>query len=128
MDARVREFRKLASTFGAGKGPRPAPYPERCRRLALDYTEERLEEGASLRSVSEDLGVAAQTLSVWRDRYSDELRPVRVSAPEPAPEAEPGPPKVPEDESARPVVVLPSGARIEGLGVDGVIAVLKALG
>lgn len=126
MDARVKEFRELASTFGAGKGRRPAPYPERCRRLALDYVEERLDEGASLLSISETLGVSPQTLSDWRGRYGDELRPVRVSAPEPEPETEP--PEVPAGEAARPVVVLPGGTRIEGLDVDGVIAVLKALG
>lgn len=125
MDARVKEFKKLAGALGAGRGPRPMPYPERCRRLALDYAEERLDQGATFRSISEDLGVAAQTLSDWRDRYSDELRPVRVSAPEPElgrePEAEAS------DETLSPVLVLASGARIEGLDVDGIIAVLKAV-
>ena len=132
MDARVKEFKKLAATFGAGKGRRPAPYPERCRRLAVDYADERLDHGASLLSVAQTLGVSHQSLSVWRDRYSDELRPVRVTTPpeaEPELEVEPEPePEVPAGERTRPVLVLPSGARVEGLDVDDVITVLKAVG
>jgi len=119
MDRRVKEFRKLAGAFGAGKGPRPMPYPERCRNLALDFAEEGLAEGASVQSVSEALGVAPQTLENWRQRYGETMRPVRVSAPER---------EVPADEPMSPVLVMPSGARIEGLDVDGVIAVLRALG
>lgn len=127
MDARVTEFRKLATALGAGKGPRPMPYPERCRNLALDYAREQLLEGATFRSISEDLGIASQTLSDWRERYSDPIRPVRVSVPESEAlvlsETE-----VSDDWPLCPVVVMPSGARAEGLDVDGVIAVLKALG
>ena len=63
MCARVTEFRKLAAALGSGKGPRPMPYPERCRNLALDYAQGQLIEGATFRSISEDLGIAAQTLA-----------------------------------------------------------------
>ena len=129
MDERVAEFRKLADTFGAGKGARPAPYPERCRNLALDYAEEKLTDGASLGEISDELGVAAQTLSTWRDRFGHEMRPVRISRHEPTDEEEPvsqTPPSV--STASQPVVIMPSGARIEGLDVDGVIAVLRALG
>ena len=124
MDARVKEFRKLSEAFGSGKGARPKPYPERCRNLALDYARERLGEGDTMGTISGALGINAQTLWKWRKRYGNPIRPVHVSEPEPQAE----PPAPVENETAGPVLMMPSGARIEGLDVDGVIAVLKALG
>ena len=141
MDARVVEFRKLARAFGAGKGPRPAPYPAQCRALAVEYARDRLLEGEGIQDVSDTLGVARQTLDKWRRQPIKAIRPVVVSKPKPKAEVEarpsPKPRRKPKGKPgpggqtappSGPAIVMPSGVRVEGLDVAGVIAVLKELG
>jgi len=117
MDARVAEFRKLAGKHGAGQGARPMPYPSKCHELAVSYARDQTASGVAQRAVARTLGVAPQTLDCWCKAQVKSVKRVRVTA---------GTASLLG--AMEPTVVMPNGARVEGLGVDGVIAVLRALG
>ena len=125
MDARIAEFRTFVDRARQGRRSGASPYPKEARSLAILLTQELTATGQDFESVAKTLGVAPQTLDSWLQGGSPVLRPVcssseelgRDHAKEEPVSATPG----------RPVVVLPSGIRVEGLSLEGVIAVLRGL-
>jgi hypothetical protein len=115
MDARVKRFRAEALQQGfGGVGSR---YPLELRRLAVSVVRERRSEPLS--RVATELGVSVVSLQRWLEQAEPaQFRPVTLQA-EPV---EGG--KTP----AGPVLITPRGYRVEGLGVESLAALLRALG
>ena len=88
-------------------------YTSAVKRDVIAYMRQRQAEGASQGGVGAELGIHQATLSEWTGRRQ---RLVEVQSVDAAREAEP-----------LPVVVLASGARIEGLDLDAIIRLAKAL-
>lgn len=85
-------------------------FSEGAREAARRHAEARLAEGRSLAEAAQEMGVGYETLRRWRG--AGKLRPVTVSA-------EPVTPPI--------VVVLPCGARIEGLDLAGTAELARRL-
>jgi transposase-like protein len=117
------EIEKAAAEFRAAvrrAGPRGAGrrYPPAVRQLAVEYFRRRRAAGATLASISRELGVKRHTLVGW------------TAAPEVAAEA---PRFVPVHVVADAPVELgivvhgPGGLRVEGLDLAGVAELLRRL-
>jgi hypothetical protein len=80
---------------------------------------ERLAEGVAVARIAHDLGLRPRTLGLWLGRKPvPRLRRVRVAA-EPAPG---------EGTAITPLVlVMPTGVRIEGLDLDGIVRLLRSM-
>lgn len=111
MDARAREFRRQAAREGAGGvGKR---YSARLRREAVEIAGSR--PGDSQARIAADLGLHRVTLCRWlaveaTPRFrSVEVRDLEVSTVESL------------------VLVTPQGFRVEGLGVESLVRVLRSL-
>ena len=74
-------------------------------------------QGLSLRRIASKLALSPKTLANWLQRYQGTLRPVTVAS---SCSMAPG-------SSDGIKIVTPQGYRIEGLGVDEVVALVKAL-
>jgi hypothetical protein len=127
MKTEIDPGRRLAAEI-AGRRTPSSPLAEHVRREAIAYTRRRLTEGASQSTVARELAVTAMTVSRWlsttpmpktalrqRQKARTELRRVRVVED-----------RVPSRSAV--VVTTAHGLRVEGLGVDEVIALLRALG
>jgi transposase-like protein len=100
----------------AGRRGAERRYPADLKERAVVVFRERRAAGASLRSVAQELGLRALTLSRWESRAARRFRPVRVATPDSAPPC-----------ASRPVVVTRNGDRVEGLELEQVVALLRAL-
>lgn len=116
MEARFERFRKAVATYFGGRPGRGARYPENLQQEAVVLTQAGLLEGKSLGSVASDLGIGCATLSRWLEGAREALRPVEVQREE-----------EPVGESPL-VLVAPSGWRIEGLRLEDLSELLRALG
>jgi transposase-like protein len=111
----------LAEEFCRGVKERPGfRYSKELRRLAVEYTRQAREQGHSRRQIAERLGVSESSVVDWQRRSekphtSRSLRVHEVKLTEPAGVAN------------QPVLVMPSGARVEGLSMNDLVALLGAL-
>lgn len=100
--------------------PRRPPGPGRVsnvfRAQVIDYVLAH-RHARSLADLADEIGVHMRTLYRWleHDPPRAPITPVVVV-------------EDPEDRQARPVVVLPSGARIEGLDVAAIAELVRRLG
>lgn len=134
MEERLAKFRAFAQAARAGRRSGATPYPEEARQLAVGIAREMYAVGRSVDAVAETLGVASQTLASWTKAGRPGLRPVRTVSgcrEGDGGGVERGVPRAAEPTStavsSTAVVVLPSGVRVEGLTVEGVISVLRAM-
>jgi transposase-like protein len=122
MDKLISELQKRIEQATKNKANRrffPAELRNKVVELALAWKS----SGKSRRELASRLGVNDETLAYWMHRSvsaakpKTRVRPVRVLDAETA--------------NSRPIstrsVVLPSGARIEGLAMDDLIALARAL-
>lgn len=123
MDQRISELRERieqSSKTKAGRRAYRAELRDDIAELALAWTS----GGNTWSELARRLGISRETLKCWmRARTGDapgnaRMRPVRVLDAEPAPA---GPRAVTRS------LLLPSGARIEGLTMDEVITLARAL-
>ena len=94
-------------------------YPEKLRARIAAYSRDRLKAGVGLTRVSSELGVSHPTLVRILDEKPAALRRVRVARP-----------KAAKDEPAAAdalVVRGPAGLVVEGLDVEGIAALVRAL-
>jgi hypothetical protein len=111
----------LAAVFCRGAKERPGlRYTEELRELAVEYARRARGQGHSWRLIAERLGLSEWTLHRWlgrsaagRECHSLQVHEVRVTEQTPA---------------SQPVLVMPSGARVVGLSVRDLVALLGALG
>lgn len=93
-------------------------YPEEVRQLAIELVDELRGRGLSQERTSQRLDIPWKTLQRWlrkRDesrRGANGFRPVGVA---------------PKRDQGAPVLVAPSGWRIEGLSVDELVDVARRL-
>jgi len=92
-------------------------YPEALRNKIVLHARPRRARGESLAAISRDLEVTAPTLQRWLSSSgSSGFRRVEVASAEPMPASSPA-----------PAVILPSGVRIEGLDLAGLVILLREL-
>ena len=88
-------------------------YTEQEKREAIKYmVVQREKHGKTWSEVSSELGIHQSLLQRWLKKFSDGKKAgfVRVAV---------------DKQETGPVLVLPNGWRVEGLGVDGILEVLK---
>ena len=118
MDDATRHLRAAARRLAHGKSRSQVRYPEAFRRATVTPMRRRQERGGSLRRLAQDIGVSEPTLTKWlRPAPGRALRPVAVTVM--------SRPDSPAD--ASPVLITPTGVRVEGLDRDALIVVLRAL-
>jgi len=99
-----------------GKQPRGRRYPASLRAEVVALARARQAEGVAVARIARELGLGARTLALWMGRERPALRRVRLVR---EPEAAAGP--------GLPVVHTPTGLRVEGLDLDSVVRLLRAL-
>lgn len=113
MDARVKHFRSEVERRGFGGVGRR--YPPELQRLAVSVARER--SGEPLAHLAGELGISVVSLQRWLEQSEPvQFRPVEISF------------EAPSTGAAGPVLVTPQGYRVEGLGVESLAALLRALG
>jgi hypothetical protein len=118
MEELARRFCKAAQ---ARRGVR---YPSGMKRLALEYAAAAEREGRTRRQIAQSLGLCEGTLVRWQrpGTESGEIHAVRVMAVAPRQGTE-----APCAVASGPVLVMPSGVRVEGLGLDELARLLLEL-
>lgn len=117
----ARLFREAAARANQGRDRTGWRYSPSLRRLAIEYCQSRREHRRPFREIAEALGVSTVTLGRWleseREDPGPRLREVVIEESTPAP-----PSATPEPHLT---VVTPSGLRIEGLDLSGVIELMR---
>jgi hypothetical protein len=115
MDEAIRRLRADARRLAQGKPRSQVRYPDAFRRAAVTVTRMCQGRGGSVTRLAREIGVSEPTLTKWL--RPPPLRPVAVTLPAP-----------PEPHAAAsPVLITPTGVRVEGLDRDALIVVLRAL-
>ncbi|MBM4079949.1 MAG: hypothetical protein FJ278_09640 [Planctomycetes bacterium] len=97
-------------------------YPAALRSKIVEYAGLRRQKGTGSWSVARELGVAASSLDRWLRNASGSCGPRRSKALVPVVVRKPG-----EENARKLVVVTPRGYRVEGLGLDAAVALLRGL-
>lgn len=105
----------LATTERTGRG---RAYPPSLRAEVLRHARARLAAGEAASAIATDLGLHAATLASW----------LGLKAQAPATFARIEVLAQPAASAAALIVHTPQGLRIEGLDVDGLVALLRRLG
>jgi transposase-like protein len=114
LATRRERIQQAVSALTAGAQRR---YPTELRSRIADYSRERIKAGVALSRVCSELGVSHPTLVRILDETPAPMRRVRLAGPK-ARKAEP---------RAALVVKGPGGLVIEGLDVEGVATLVRAL-
>lgn len=120
--AEQQELHQRLSQIRIGKS-RSCRYPSEIRKAVESYLQERRAAGARRKDICRELGLLASTVNRWEKRMLKDsarqgrpgrFRPV-VMAPEPRPAVGPC------------TLNSPGGYRVEGLGVEKVLFLLREL-
>ncbi len=115
----TRRLRLQARQFENRRKPTGTRYSAAFRAEVVALARDRVAEGVAVTRIARALGLRAKTLTLWLRRTPvPRLRAVRI-------ERDPRPAAVMPE--TRPVVVTPSGVRIEGLDVDGLVRLMRSL-
>lgn len=117
---RAEGFREAITQLGP-RG-RTTPYPRNLREEAVGYAQERRAQGATWRSIAQELGLGVDSLTHWArgsrgSKKEAAFRQVKLKPSE-------GPAK-----TGGTVLVVhgPGGVRVEGLDVPGLAELLRRL-
>jgi transposase-like protein len=124
MRSRLAKLRREIQRFQRPDRPRAARYPRELRREIGRLARRAHASGTSFAAVARRLGVAP-TL-VLRARQADPRSPRRVVRGVRPVVVTPG--EAPPAKPVAAVVTLPSGTRVEGLSVQEIAALVRALG
>ena len=115
MESEARELKRELGKQVFGRGRRvPSEIKDRVRLYALG----RREQGATLTQISDELGLPVRNVQRW-SVTGRAARPGRSIAPVAV--------EVIAERGATVSVVSPSGYRLEGLGLDEAVQLLRAL-
>ena len=109
-NARVADLRRALSSHVGGRGRR---YATALRARAIGFAEQRRAEGRSWSEVAAEVGLRVETVRRWCVERGPQMRAVEVVA---------------ERAEHGVTLVTAAGLRVEGLSVEEVVAVLRALG
>jgi transposase-like protein len=109
-----RVLRRALEDAVAGRRGGERRYPQELRSRAASYLHEQDAAGVGARAVAAELGLPVMTLKRWARQVPVRFRPVLVSS-------------SPAVRGSAPVLVTPGGYRIEGLALDDVAMLLRAL-
>jgi len=112
MDETLRELREALEAGPAGRHG----FPVAVRKRAAAWARRRRAAGEPLVAVARRLGVSHETLRRWLRQGAGRLRPVSVAEE-----------VATSHVSGGLVVRMPNGVTVEGLSVEEVVAVLRAL-
>ena len=122
LDSAVR-LRSQARQFTNRSKPTGTRYSAAFRAEVVSVARARVVEGVPVARIARELGLRTQTLSLWlRRERLPKLRAVHVER-----DPHSAAPVALATPELRPVVVTPSGVRIEGLDLDGVVRVVRSL-
>lgn len=123
LDSAAR-LRSQARRFENRSKPTGTRYSSAFRAEVAVHARDQVRAGVAVARIARDLGLRPKTLTLWmRDTRVSKLRAVRVERDvRPIPSAA----AVAADEQ-RVVMVTPSGVRVEGLDLDGIVHVLRLL-
>ena len=120
----ARRLRLQARRFENRRQPTGTRYSAAFRAEVVFHARAHVRAGVAVSRIARDLGLRPKTLTLWiRDTRVSKLRAVRVerdTRPLPAAAA------VAAAEQ-RLVVVAPSGIRVEGLDLDGIVHLMRSL-
>lgn len=117
MDESIRRLRSQVSRFTQGRPRTAVRYSPAFRAEVAAVARRRVGEGVGLRQTAREIGVAPWTLALWvRQGGPSVFRAVTVV---PDMEVTAAPPQ--------PVLVTPSGFRVEGLDAATLVTMLRAL-
>ncbi|MGA7617352.1 MAG: helix-turn-helix domain-containing protein [Thermoanaerobaculia bacterium] len=95
-------------------------YPRELRERAVLYARQARAEGKSDSEIAEELGVNRYTFARWEQRRGGSFRAVEL--------VETGSEASDELRASSPIVITPSGIRVEGLTLDGLVELLRRVG
>lgn len=131
MDERMRQLRATAEALRHGSAPKATRFPAGFREQVIALAKERRAAGTPLVRTASELGLHGRTIGRWlRDAPSRagstapkrQFRRVTVASRG----GEKSTALVPSPAAA--LVVIVGGVRIEGLDLDGVVRLVRALG
>ncbi len=115
MNETIQRLRADARRLARGREPRGVRYPAAFRAAAVGLVG-RGPGRAALTRVARELGLPSRSLARWVQQPARPiLRPVTIER------------TVPPTPIVRPVLLAPHGVRVEGLDLDALVVVLKAL-
>jgi transposase len=130
VEKELEQFRQEVQRLRAGRAKGSAPYPELLKAFAVRYLAQAQQKGETLKSVVQRLGVSEPTLQAWRrgqtpggkavhrEPTAAALVPVVVHEPKAA---------QPSAVATTLAVVSPQGWRVEGVGVEEAVQLLRRL-
>ena len=97
-------------------------YSKELRQVAVEYARQARAQGHGQRKIAERLGVSEFAVVDWlrRSEEPSDFRSLQVVHEVKLTEP-------PEAAASRPILVMPSGARVEGLSMSDLVALLGAL-
>ena len=120
----ARRLRLQARRFENRRQPTGTRYSAAFRAEVVIHARGQVRAGVAVSRIARDLGLRPKTLTLWmRDTRLSKLRAVRV-------ERDAQPLLSTAAEAAveqRLVVVAPSGVRVEGLDLDGIVHLMRSL-
>ena len=122
LDSAVR-LRSQARQFTNRRKPTATRYSAAFRAEVVLIARARVADGIAVARIARELGLRTQTLSLWlRGTPATALRAVRVER-----DPDSAIPVAVATSGIRPVVVTPSGLRVEGLDLAGIVQLMRSL-
>ena len=120
----ARRLRLQARRFENRRQPTGTRYSAAFRAEVVFHARARVRAGVAVSRIARDLGLRPKTLTLWmRGVPVSKLRTVRVER-----DAQPVPAAATvATAEQRLVVVTPSGVRVEGLDLDGIVQLMRSL-
>ena len=120
----ARRLRSQARRFENRRKPTGTRYNAAFRAEVVVHARGQVRAGVAVSRIARDLGLRPKTLTLWmRDTRVSKLRAVRVER-----DARPLPSAAAVAAAEqRLVVVAPSGIRVEGLDLDGIVHLMRSL-
>ena len=127
MEIGVLELKQRIERLPASSDGRRR-YPQEVRKLVMAHVKHRKAEGSSAAAACREVGVHKATIIGWeRDGKSRRRKKAPSKRKKPVPAVPVRAVQVTEAPSGWPVVVLPGGARVEGLSISQLAELARAL-
>lgn len=113
----LEEFQVEAKKRKVGRNRKPQPYTDEQKSFAKAFAEKALSEGVPRSVVIRRLGISATALKKWMSPKKIDVgggfRRIKISEG--------------REDSNRPVLVTPSGYRVEGISIENLAYLLRLL-